>query len=140
MAEEVVGVEGGAERQAQGEGARGVARCAAGGAGAQVGRREGEDLAHGVVEGADGGEAGREGDVRHGQGRRLDEEPGRLGALGAGEGQRAGAQFGEELAFDLPGAVAEPGGEAGYALAVHDAVGDQPHRAGHEVGALVPLR
>ncbi|MDQ0717337.1 hypothetical protein QFZ55_006789 [Streptomyces luteogriseus] len=140
VAEEVVGVERGAERQPQGEHAWGARALPSGGAGAQLARGQREDLADRVVEGADRGEAGGEGDLRHGQGGRLDEQPGRLGALGAGEREGARAQLGEELALDLPGAVAEPAGEAGHSLAVHDAVGDQPHGAGHEVGALVPLR
>lgn len=108
--------------------------------GAQGARGQREDLADGVVEGAHGGEAGRERDVRHGQFGRLYEEPGGPGALGAGQRQGPGADFGEELAFHLAAAVAEAGGEAGHAVAVDDAVGDQPHGAGDQVGALVPLR
>ncbi len=141
VAEEVVGVERGTERQAQGERARGVAaRGVPRGPGAKVARGERVHLAHGVVEGAHGGEAGREGDVRHRQVRRLDERPRGLRALGAGQGEGSRAQLGVQLAFDLPGAVAEAGGESGDALAVDDAVGDQPHGAGHEVGPHVPLR
>jgi hypothetical protein len=64
VAEEVVGVEGGAERQAEGEGAGGQHGCLRAPV-AQLARGEGEDLAHGVVEGADRGEAGGEGDLRH---------------------------------------------------------------------------
>jgi hypothetical protein len=35
--------------------------------------------------------------------------------------------------------VADPGGQATDALAVDDAVGDQPHRAADDVPAAVPL-
>ena len=154
VAEEVVGVERGPEGEAEVQGGRGareptcaartrIGACPLGAclreAVTELARGEGEDLADGVVEGTDRGETGGEGDLRHGQRGRLDEEPRGLGALSAGEGERAGAQFGVELPFDLAGAVAEAGGEAGDTLAVHDPVADQPHRAGHEVGALVPL-
>ena len=36
-------------------------------------------------------------------------------------------------------AVAEPAGEAGYAVAVDDAVGDEAHRAPDDVRAAIPL-
>ncbi len=62
-----------------------------------------------------------------------------MGALGAGEGDRSGAQLRGELPLDLPGAVAEAGGEPGDALAVDDAVGDEAHGAAHDVGPYVPL-
>ncbi|CAM5613722.1 hypothetical protein STENM223S_07129 [Streptomyces tendae] len=148
VAEEVVGVERGAEGEAEGEGAGaragrgaggGAGDAVPGGAGAQFARGERVDLADRVVEGADGGEPGREGDVGHGQRGGLDQQPGGLRALRPGEGEGARAQFGEELALDLAGAVAEAGGEAGDALPVHDSVGDQPHGAGGEVGPPVPL-
>ena len=77
---------------------------------------------------------------RHRQVGRLDEQPRGLGALGAGQRERARAQLGEQLALDLAGAVAEPGGQARHALAVHHAVGDQPHGARHEIGALRSTR
>lgn len=108
--------------------------------GAQFTRREREDLTHGVVEGTDGGEAGRERRLRHGEFGGLDEQPSGLGTLRPGQRQRARAEFGEELAFDLAGAVAEAGRESGHAFTVHDTVGDQPHGAGDQIGALVPLR
>ena len=50
-----------------------------------------------------------------------------------------GAELGEQLSLELPGAVAEACGQAGHAIAVDDAVGDQAHRPGHDVGAHVPL-
>ncbi|SCG08915.1 hypothetical protein GA0115255_124692 [Streptomyces sp. Ncost-T6T-2b] len=62
-----------------------------------------------------------------------------MGALGAGERDGARAQFGGELALDLPGAVAEPPGEPGYAFAVDHTVADQPHGPAHDVRADVPL-
>lgn len=63
-----------------------------------------------------------------------------MGALGPGEGHGPGAEFRGELPLDLPGAVAEPRGEPGDALAVHDAVGDEPHGPADDVRADVPLR
>ena len=107
---------------------------------AQLGRRHREDLEHRVVEGPDAREAGREGDVAHRQGRRLDQQPGGLGPLRPGQCQRAGPELGEQLPLDLPDAVAELGGQSGDPRAVDDPVGDEPHRPGDQVGALVPLR
>ena len=51
-------------------------------------------------------------DVGHRQRGGLDEQPGGLRALGAGERERPGAEFGEQLPLDLPDAVAELPGEA----------------------------
>ena len=45
----------------------------------------------------------------------------------------------DEQAVEVALAVAEPGGEPGDALAVDDAVGDEPHRPADDVGADVPL-
>ncbi len=98
---------------------------------AQLSRGEGEDLAHRVVERPDAGEARREGDIAHRQRAGLDQEPGGLGPLRPGHGERASSQLGEQLALDLADAVAEPGGEAGHAIAIDDPVGDQSHRPGH---------
>lgn len=111
-----------------------------GAGGAQCGRGEGGDVADGVGESADGGEAGGDGDVGQRQGGGLDQQPGGPGAPGAGEGERTGAEFGRQPPLDLVGGAAEAGGQAGHALAVHDAVGDQSHGAGDEVVAVVPLR
>ena len=95
VAEEVVGVERRAERQPQRERARRrpPARPLRPAPAARSGR--GEDLPHGVVERADAGEAGGEGDVGHRQVGGLDQQPGGLGALGAGERERARAELGE---------------------------------------------
>ncbi len=140
VAEEVVRAQRGAEGQPEAEHAGRGGPVAAAGAPAQLRRGEDEDLPHGLVEPADAGKAGGEGDLGHRQLAGLDQQPGGLRALCAGQCERAGAEFGQELALDLSGAVAEPGGQAGDALAVHHAVGDQPHGPGDEVGALVPLR
>lgn len=102
--------------------------------------RQREHLADGVVEGADTGEARRERDVPHRKGGRFDEEPRRLSALGPRQGEWAGAQFGVELALDLACAVAEPRRKPWDALTVDHAVGDEPHRAGDDVRAVVPFR
>lgn len=132
---------GGAEGQPEADhaGGAGAVGRRAGGAGAELAGGEGEDLADGVVEGADGGEAGREGDLAQGHRGRLDEDPGGLGALGAGQGEGARAQFGEELAFDLAGGPAEAAGEPGDAFPVDDPVLDEPYGAGDGVRADVPL-
>ena len=52
---------------------------------------------------------GREGDVAHRQRGGLDQQPGGLRPLRPGQGQRPGAQLGQQLPLDLPDAVAEPG-------------------------------
>ena len=111
-----------------------------GAAAAQLGRRRREDLADGVVELADRGEAGRERDLGERQLGRLDQQSRGVGALGAGERERAGAELGDELAVQVAFAEAEPLREPGDAVAVDAAVGDQPHRAADDVGAHVPLR
>ena len=118
---------------------RGGRRTSSGSA-AQLGRREREDLLHGLVERPDAGEARGERDVGHRQLAGLDQQPRGLCALGAGERERAGAELGQQLALDLADAVAELCGQARYAVAVDHAVRDQPHRAGDQVGAVVPLR
>ena len=69
----------------------------------------------------------------------LDQRPRGLGALGTGERERAGAELVGQHPVELAHAVAEAAGEAGDALAVDHAVGDQPHRPADEVAADVPL-
>ena len=108
--------------------------------GAQRRRRHPVHGAHGVVELAHAREARRERHVRHAQRGRLDQQPGGVRAVGARERQRARAQLGRQHPVQVPFGVAEPGREAGHAVALHDAVGDQPHGAGGEVGADVPVR
>src|SRR5690606_6117747 len=124
-----------------GGGRGGAARgpSGAGGGGPQGAGGGGVDGADGVVELPDAGEAGREGDGRHRQIGGLEQDPGGVGALRAGEGDGSGADLGGELALHLPGAVAEPCGEPGDALAVDDTVGDQPHGTADHVGPHVPL-
>ena len=107
---------------------------------AESARGRGEDRADGVVELADAGEAGGEGDGGHRQVGRLDQYPGRLGPLGPGQGQGAGAELGHQQAVELPLAVAEAGGHAPDPFAVHRPVGDVAHGPGHHVGPAVPLR
>ena len=79
------------------------------------------------------------GDVDQPQGAGLDQHPRRLGALGAGERERAGAQLGAQLAVQVALAVGQPPGEPRDPLAVDDPVGDQPHRAGRQIAAAVPI-
>ncbi len=146
---EVVEDLGGGVRPAEGEaqryaaGAGGLGHRAepgglSGAGGAQLGGRQGVDLANGVVELPHAGESGGEGDLGDGQRGGLEQYPRGVGALGAGEGHRAGAEFGVELALELAGAVAQAAGESGDALAVDDAVADQPHGAADHIGADVP--
>ena len=99
-----------------------------------------EDRAHGVVELADAGEAGGECDVAEWQVRRLDQHPGGLCPLRAGQRERAGADLGLQQPLQLPGGVAEVGGQAADTFAVHRAVGDQPHGPRHDVAAHIPFR
>ena len=51
-----------------------------------------------------------------------------------------GADLGDQRAVHLALGVAEPARQAGHAVAVDDAVGDQPQRAAGEIAADVPLR
>ena len=105
----------------------------------QLGRCGREHLAHRVVELADAGEPGAERDLRERQVGGLDEHPGGLGPLGAGQGDRAGADLGDELAVQWRSLYPSRPGETADALAVDDAVGDEAHRPAHDIGAHVPL-
>ena len=103
-------------------------------------RGGGEHGLHGVVELADAGEPGPEGDLaeRHGGG--LDENPGRLGALGAGNRQRTCAEFGVQEPLELALAVAQPRRQFRHPAPVDHPVRDKPHGAGDDVLAEVPFR
>ena len=92
-----------------------------------------------VVELTHAGEPGRECNVGHRELGRLDQQPGRLGPLGARQGERPGPQLGHEDPLELAVAVVEPRRQPAHAVAVDDAVGDEPHGPRHHVGALVPL-
>jgi hypothetical protein len=50
------------------------------------------------------------------------------------------AHFGYQEPVDMPFAHVKSPGQAGDAVAVDDAIGDEKHRSGDEVGAHVPLR
>jgi hypothetical protein len=108
--------------------------------GPQPGRGQREHLPDGVVELADAGKPGGEGDLADWQAGRLQQQPGRLGTLGPGQRLRSGADLDGELPVQLAFAVAEPGGQAGHALPVDQPVGDQAHRPADHVGARVPLQ
>ena len=101
--------------------------------------RVSEDLADGLVALAHAGEAGGEGDLRDRQVRRLEQDACGLAALRPGQGQRTGADLGGDEAVELAGAVAETAGQTLDAFAVDDAVADEPHGPGHDVGPDVPL-
>ena len=84
-------------------------------------------------------EPGREGRIGEGHGGRLDQEPGRVGALGARECDRAGADLLGEESPKMAFAEAQSLGEPGDAFAVDGAVCDQAHGARDTVGAPVPI-
>ena len=109
------------------------------GARPQPTRRVGERLADGVVALAHAGEAGGEGHVGDGEIGRLEQDARRLAALRPCQGERTGAHLGGDEAVQLAGAVAETGGQALDALAVDDAVADQAHGPGDDIGPDVPL-
>ena len=132
------GVERRPDRQAQVQGA-GPAGLLGGPATAQFARRGGEHRLDGVVELPDAREPGGERDLRERQRRGLDQGPGGVGALRTGQRLRPGADLRDEQPVQLPLAVAELAGQVGHAAAVDDTVADEPHRAGHRVGALAPL-
>jgi hypothetical protein len=99
-----------------------------------------EHQAHGVVELTDAGKPGGECHIaeRHVCG--LDQEPRGLRTLRAGQRERAGAHLGLQQPLQLAGGVADVGGKAADSLAVHGAVGDEPHRPRDDVTAYVPFR
>ena len=107
---------------------------------AELGRRRGVHLAHRVVELADAGEAGSEGDVGEGQVAGLDQGARGLCAAGAGQRQRAGAVLLGDHAVELAGRVAEALGQPVDAVTLDHAVGHQSHRPRGHVGRDVPLR
>ena len=107
---------------------------------AQLGGRGGVDLADGVVELADAGEAGGERHVAERHRRGLHEHPGRSAPGGPGQGQRPGPELGDEQAVEVPRGVAHPVGQPLDPVALDDAVGDQPHRPAGDVGRHVPVR
>ncbi len=106
----------------------------------QLARRRRVDRADRVVELTDAGEPRRESDVRDGEFGGLEEDPRGVRPLGPGQRDRTGADLGRELPLDLAGAVAEPCGETGHALAVHHTVADQAHGATDDIGPYVPGR
>ena len=106
---------------------------------AQLARRGGVDLAQRLVELAHAGEAGRERDIGQRQVGRLDEHAGRVGAPCPGQGQRCRSELLGEQPTEVARGVAHPPGQPVHALAVDQAVGDQPHRATGDIGGDVPL-
>ncbi len=111
-----------------GGGGAGAGPAPAGRGGAQSGGRGGVHGADGVVELPDAGETGGPGHLRDRQAGGLEQHARGVGALGAGQGGRSGAQLRAELPVHPAGA-----------FAVDDAVGDEPHGAAHGVGPYVPL-
>jgi hypothetical protein len=104
-----------------------------------LGRRQGKDRPHGVVELPQAGKAGREGDVVEGHGGRFDQQPCRLGALGPGEVERPRPELLREQAAQVTGAVGEPPRQPRDAFAVDHAVGDEAHGPSGHVGPQIPL-
>ena len=106
---------------------------------AQLGRGDRVDLADRLVELAQAREAGRERDVDDGQVRGLQQRPRHARALRPGQRERRRAQVVDEDPPQLPLAVAQAMRQAGHALAVHEALVDEAHRAAGDVAAQVPL-
>ncbi len=74
-----------------------------------------------------------------GQVGRLEQDARRLAALRPSESERSRADLHADDTVQLAGAVAETPGQPLDPLAVHDAVSDEPHGPGHDVGPDVPL-
>ena len=108
--------------------------------GAELGGRGGVDLADGLVELPDAGEAGGERHVAEGHGRGLHEHPRGLRPAGPGQGERPGPELGDEQPVEVPRGVADPVREPLDPVALDDPVGDQPHRPAGDVGCDVPVR
>ena len=68
------------------------------------------------------------------------QHPRRVRAMRPGQRERSCAELRGEQPGQVPGGVAQPRGEPWHALALHHAVRDQPHRAGGDVAAQIPLR
>jgi hypothetical protein len=96
-------------------------------------------LEHRLVELPHTSEPGSERDVGEPETGRLDEDSRGLGPLGAGEGERPGAEFGGEHPVEVPFGVSEPGREPRYAFPVDDPVADEAHGPSDGVGAGVPF-
>ncbi len=107
---------------------------------AQLGRRQPEHLPHRVVELPHAREPRRERHVGDRQVRADEQQPRGVGAVRAGQGQRAGAELGREQPRQVTRRVAEPRGEPRDSLALDHAVGDQPHGAAGGIPAHVPVR
>ena len=105
----------------------------AGGVSAKLCRRQGEDLLDRVIERANGGKPGRQGDLTQGQGTRLNEHPCRLGSLGSSQGKRTGPDLGGELTLDLANAVAQSAGQSGNSLTINDTIRDEAHGSSDQV-------
>jgi hypothetical protein len=84
-------------------------------------------------------EPGRKGGIGERHGRRLDQVPGRVRALGTRECDRSGANLLGEQSSQMAFAEPQSLGEPGDALAVDGSVCDQTHCASDAVGAPVPI-
>ncbi len=134
--EQAVCVERLPHREAERDAAGGRAAAAA----AHLGRRQGVDMTHRVVELPDRGETGRERDVGHRHVGGLDEDPRGVRAVAACQGQGTGAELLRQHARHMPVAVAKPARQPFDTLTLDDSVGDQPHRAPDRIGSDIPLR
>nr|BFE67871.1 hypothetical protein GCM10020092_011720 [Actinoplanes digitatis] len=105
----------------------------------QLARRPGVHRADRVVELAHAAEARGERDLGQAEVGGLDEHARGLCALRPGQRERPGAQLGAEHAVEVPLGVAEAARQPRHALAVDDAVRDEPHGAPDGVRPHVPL-
>ena len=60
--------------------------------------------------------------------------------MSAGQGERAGAELGGEQPGEVTGRVAEALGQAGHALLLDHAGGDQAHGPCRRISAKIPVR
>ncbi len=136
--EQPVAVQRCARRQAQLDLALRGRPAAAPGAAAQLAGRARVDRADRLVELAHAAEPGRQRHLGEAQPGRLDQRAGRLRALGPRQLGRPGPHLCDQDPVELALAEAEPGGQAGDAVAVDDPVRDQADGAACDVGAPVP--
>ncbi len=90
------------KRKAHGDDPSAATRCRRAPLSPKRPRGEGENLPDGVVELAQAAETRGERDLSDGQRRRLEQDPCRLRALRARQGQRPRAHDGNELTMDMP--------------------------------------
>ena len=95
--------------------------------------------ARGVARGSGGagtGAAGRGG--ADGRGGALQQHPGGVSPLAAGQGQGCGAGMVKQESLHLARGVAQPTGDTSHAFAINHSVSDHPHCPGRSIGSEAP--